>query len=83
MGPAIGYPHQFANDAIPVSNGPMESLVTNTDRGDGAGRCILLRVNDAQGVRIGDMRLTSPSPDMTMALVAFSAFSTNLPSMSQ
>ena len=23
-GPAIGYPHQFANDAIPVSNHPME-----------------------------------------------------------
>jgi hypothetical protein len=22
--PAIGYPHQFANDAIPVSNHPME-----------------------------------------------------------
>jgi hypothetical protein len=37
----------------------------------------------AQGVSTGDMRLTSPSPDMTMALVALSALSTNLPSMSQ
>jgi hypothetical protein len=24
LDPAIGYPHQFANDAIPVSNHPME-----------------------------------------------------------
>jgi hypothetical protein len=25
LDPAIGYPHQFANDAIPVSNHPMEN----------------------------------------------------------
>ena len=24
LDPAIGYPHQIANDAIPVSNHPME-----------------------------------------------------------
>jgi hypothetical protein len=27
--PAIGYPHQFANDAIPVSNQPMEMAVSS------------------------------------------------------
>ena len=26
LDPAIGYPHQFANDAIPVSNHPMEMV---------------------------------------------------------
>jgi hypothetical protein len=35
------------------------------------------------GVKTCDMRLISPSPDMTMTLVALSAFFTNSPSMSQ
>src|SRR5580704_1527415 len=29
LDPAIGYPHQFANDAIPVSNHPMEMAGSN------------------------------------------------------
>ena len=37
LDPAIGYPHQFANDAIPVSNHPMEMtgsspVMTGLDR---------------------------------------------------
>jgi hypothetical protein len=37
LDPAIGYPHQFANDAIPVSNHPIEMtgsspVMTGLDR---------------------------------------------------
>ena len=40
LDPAIGYPHQFANDAIPLSNHPMQMAWVNLAM-TGLDRCAL------------------------------------------
>ena len=68
LDPAIGYPHQIANDAIPVSNHPMEMIGLSPvmTRWDRCARYVARATGlptDSQVVSKGRRRVGNPAGD--------------------